>query len=69
MRQHDKPIVLINVGDYWRPFLGLIDAVIDGGFAHPKIRDLISVVDDVDAVFDALAAAPAPDQVVLTSHL
>ncbi len=69
LRQHDKPIVVINVDGYWDAFLGLLDAIIDGGFAHPKIRDLISVVDGADGVFDALANAPEPDQVVLTSHL
>jgi len=69
LRQHDKPIVLISVDDYWQPFLALIDAVIEGGFAHPKVRDLISVVDTADDVFTALSNAPEPDQVVLTSHL
>ena len=69
LRQHNKPIILISVDGYWQPFLALIDAVIDGGFAHPKVRDLISVVDDVDNVFEALANAPEPDQEVLTSHL
>ena len=69
LRQHDKPIVVLNIEGYWDAFLGLIDSIIDGGFAHPKIRDLISVVDNADAVFDALANAPEPDQEVLTSHL
>lgn len=69
LRQHDKPIVLININDYWRPFLDLMDAVIDGGFAHPKIRDLISVASDADDVFRALEEAPETDAEVLTSHL
>jgi len=69
LRQHDKPIVVMNVDGYWDSFVGLIDSIIEGGFAHPKIRDLISVVDGADDVFDALANAPEPDQEVLTSHL
>ncbi len=69
LRQHDKPIVVMNVDGYWDSFVGLIDSIIDGGFAHPKIRDLISVVDGADDVFDALANAPEPDHEVLTSHL
>lgn len=69
LRQHDKPIVVMNIDGYWDAFLALIDSIVSGGFAHPKIRELISVVDDAEAVFDALAQVPEPDQIVLTSHL
>ncbi len=69
LRQHDKPIVLMSVDGYWDSFIGLIDSIIDGGFAHPKIRDLISIVAGADDVFDALANVPEPDPEVLTSHL
>jgi uncharacterized protein (TIGR00730 family) len=69
LRQHDKPIVLVNVAGYWDPFVALVDSIIVGGFAHEKARELFTVVDSVDAVFPALENAPEPDQVVLTSHL
>ena len=69
LRQHDKPIVLVNVDGYWDPFIGLINLVVDGGFAHPKINELISVVNSADKVFDALLNASKPDERVLTSHL
>jgi hypothetical protein len=69
LQQHTKPIVLINVSGYWDPFAALVEATIVGGFAHPKIRDLYTMVGDADAVFAALAAAPEPDVEVLTSHL
>ena len=69
LRQHDKPIVLVNVDGYWDPFLALINSVADGGFAHPKINELISVVNSADEVFDALLNASKPDERVLTSHL
>ena len=69
LRQHDKPIVLMNVEGYWDPFLSLINSVVDGGFAHPKINELISVVNSADEVFDALLNASKPDERVLTSHL
>ncbi|MBD3660599.1 MAG: TIGR00730 family Rossman fold protein, partial [Arenibacter algicola] len=58
-----------NVGGYWDPYLALIDRVVDGGFGHHKVKDLFSVVDSVDAVFDAIAQAPDADEDVLTSHL
>ncbi|NQU57431.1 MAG: TIGR00730 family Rossman fold protein [Rhodospirillales bacterium] len=69
LQQHRKPIVLIDINHYWRPFLEMVQAVVDGGYGHHGIGDLFSVVDDVDNVFDALAAAPEPDIEVLTSHL
>jgi len=55
---HDKPIVLINHDGYWDPFLGLIDHVIDNGFARPAARQLFSVVAGVGRLFDLLEASP-----------
>jgi hypothetical protein len=69
LRQHSKPIVVINAGGYWTPFAVLIDAIIAGGFAHPAVAQLFTVVDDADSVFAALAAAPEVKEEVLTSHL
>ncbi len=69
LQQHRKPIVLVDINHYWRPFLELVQAVVDGGYGHHGINDLFSVVEDVDKVFDALASAPEPDIEVLTSHL
>ena len=57
---HDKPMVIVDDGDYWRPFIGLIDHMIDSGFARDEHRSLYAVVSSVDAVFDALARAPTP---------
>ena len=60
LRLHDKPILLVNDAGYWAPFLQMIDHIIANDFAAPSIRDLFQVVDDVDAVLPALAAAPEP---------
>ena len=57
---HDKPVVIVDDGDYWQPFIGLIDHLIDSGFARDEHRSLYAVVSSVDAVFDALARAPTP---------
>lgn len=69
LRQHDKPIVVLDVGGFWRELTVLIDKIIDGGFAHEGIRELWTMVDDPAAVFDALENAPEPKKEVLTSHL
>ncbi len=69
LRLHDKPIVLLSVDGFWNPFLALVEAVVAGGFAHPAVRDLFTVVDRADEVVPALEAAPEPRPEVLTSHL
>ena len=57
-----KPFVVVNVDDYWQPLLALIDHVIAAGFARPANRDILQVVDDVEAVLPALRAIKrAPD--------
>jgi uncharacterized protein (TIGR00730 family) len=60
LRLHDKPIILVDVANYWQPFQSLADHVIDSGFASPQVRGLFQVVDTVDALMTALAAAHEP---------
>ncbi len=69
LRLHGKPIVVLDVGGFWAPLAALVDRVIDGGFAHERVRDLFTVVTRVEDVLPALAAAPEPAAEVLTSHL
>ena len=67
--RHRKPIVVLNVAGYWDALEALVDKIVSGGFADPKVRDLFAVVTEVEAVFDAIESSPAPDPAVLTSHL
>ena len=69
LQQHKKPVVLVDVNQYWKPFQELMQAVVDGGFGHHEINKLFSVVDNVESVFQALKDAPEPSVEVLTSHL
>ncbi|MCW8914691.1 MAG: TIGR00730 family Rossman fold protein [Magnetovibrio sp.] len=69
LQQHNKPIIFVNTNGYWDPYMALIDRVVEGGFGHHKVRELFQVVDRVEDVFDAIAASPDSDEVVLTSHL
>lgn len=57
---HDKPVVLVDSGGYWQPFLDMIDHIIASGFASPSIRKLFEVVARVEDAIPALMAAPAP---------
>ena len=57
---HDKPIILVDIGGYWRPLLSLIDHVIIQGFAAPTDRDLYKVVTTVEELVAAVETAPRP---------
>ena len=54
---HEKPVILLNTEGYWDPLIGLIDHVIDQGFADPSLKGYISVVADVETLVDSLRAA------------
>ena len=54
---HGKPIVLVNAGGYFDPFLALVDHVIAGGFAGRECRDLCRPVAGVADVLPALGIA------------
>ncbi len=69
LQLHAKPVVMVDVGGYWEPLKALVNGIVAGGFAHPAITELFTVVDGVDDVFAALDDAPEPKEVVLTSHL
>jgi uncharacterized protein (TIGR00730 family) len=60
LRLHDKPIVLVDIAGYWRPFQALVDHVIDSGFANKGVRGLFQVVDSIDGLMTALAASREP---------
>lgn len=57
---HDKPIVLLDHGGYWRPFLDMLDHQAAAGFVDPAHRALFEVAEDLDGLFDAVARQPEP---------
>jgi hypothetical protein len=57
---HDKPIILVNTGGYWDPFIALVDQVVGHKFALPGARTLYRVVDTVEQVLPALGIAQPP---------
>ena len=54
---HDKPIILMNVDNYWGPLIGLIDHIIAQEFADQNIRDFVQVCDGADDTTAALRRA------------
>jgi len=57
---HDKPVVIVDAGGYWRPMIDMLDHMIRAGFARSEHLNLFRVVADVDEIFDALALEPEP---------
>lgn len=55
---HNKPIVIVNMDNYWQHLLALIDHFIDQEFTSPKTRDLFHVVDKVEDVVPLLKSLP-----------
>lgn len=60
LRLHDRPIVLVDEGGYWRPLVTLIDHIIAQGFAAQQLPALYKIVPTVEDVLPALATEPAP---------
>lgn len=53
---HDKPVLICDVGGWAQPYLRMIDAAIEAGFADPDARALFEVVPDVPAALARLHA-------------
>lgn len=69
LRLHDKPIVIVDLGGYWRPLLDLIERTIETNYARPAFRDLYTVVPDIEAVLPTLVASPPPSLPDFTEKL
>ena len=57
---HDKPILFADVDGYWAPFGGLVDNIIQQGFARPDVKQHYLMVADVDEIIPTLLRQPAP---------
>ena len=40
---HSRPICLVNVGDYWTPFIQMLDRMVEKNFAKEEHRALVHV--------------------------
>ncbi|WP_431929528.1 TIGR00730 family Rossman fold protein [Amycolatopsis tucumanensis] len=58
---HSKPIGLVDVAGYYRPFQEFIDHMVAEKFLRPQHRDLVFVNEDPAALLDAFAAYDPPD--------
>jgi uncharacterized protein (TIGR00730 family) len=66
---HDKPILLVDIGDYWAPLRALLDHIVVNGFARPQTRGFVHVVPSVSALMAALSEEPAASRKTDVEHL
>jgi len=57
---HDKPVVVVDIAGYWRPFQTLFEHVVEHRFAGAASLALYKVVPSVPALFEALAISREP---------
>ena len=55
---HDKPIVIIDHADYWKPLADLLHGVVAGGFADGRYLDHVAFVTRVEDVLPTIEAMP-----------
>jgi len=58
--RHTKPIVLVNIDDFYAPFLTLIRHMQAEAFIRPDMDVRFLTVDRADAVLPAILAAATP---------
>jgi uncharacterized protein (TIGR00730 family) len=59
LRQHAKPIVLVNIKNYFDPLIALIDHFVANGFAGAGAKQLFQVAPSVEDAIDIFAAHQA----------
>ena len=57
---HAKPVVLLDVDDFWAPFQRLLDGAVAAGFLRPVHRDLAHVAGSVSEALALLETPPPP---------
>ena len=56
---HDKPIIIVNVGGYFDPLLGMFEHIFGQGFAHTRHRGLYTVAPSSAAALELLSEPPS----------
>ncbi len=59
LARHDKPVLLADIGGFWRPLLALLAHMREARFISPATEVRYLVADDADAILPALRTALA----------
>ena len=60
LEQHQKPIVLANIGGYWEPLLMQFERMRNEGFIRRGLELHLEMVDEVDAIIPAITRVLVP---------
>ena len=52
LKLHKKPIIILNVAQYWDPLIALIDHTIESGFADSSLKSLFTVTSTAEETMD-----------------
>ena len=62
--RHEKPIVVANISDFWRPFLNLLQHMKDDAFIRAGLDLHFTVVDDAANIVPAAIAAAGDKEAI-----
>jgi len=58
---HKKPVIFLNINNYWEPFFRLIEHTLAEGFTPPAFMDTYTSVNSVEDILPAIARISAQD--------
>ena len=61
---HDKPVSLLNVNNYYSPLLTLMDHMVEEGFVFKEHRDALFINSDSNQLLDSMAKYVHPHEAV-----
>ncbi len=68
LAHHEKPVVIVNVDDYWRPLLRLLDEMRAENFIREGLEPDFHVLDEAEAVVPFLRAHGSGETVRTIDH-
>ncbi len=60
LRLHEKPIVVLNISGFWKPFIQMLNIMVQQQFAGDELQDIFKIVSTVDEVMPAFDDADDP---------
>lgn len=69
LEMHDKPIIIVNVNNYWDPLKALINNIIEEKFATAAHATFSRFVSSPNEAIDTLTEAPEPELEFAGQHV
>ena len=57
LRYHDKPVVFLEVDDFWAPLVAFLDHAVAAGVLSPEVRTLFRTASSAAAALDAVVTS------------